>query len=235
METLIKRSFFALAATLAMTTLRAQTADDIANKYVNAIGGKDVVSGVKSLVVEDNLNVQGNDVPMTVTILVGKGYKSVSDFNGTSFIQCVTPTGGWMVNPFTGAATPTAMTDDQFKSQKVNIYLDPLANYAAYGYKIESDGKDSADYKIKISGNDLDAVYYVNANTYLVDKLVSHTSVNGQAGDVTITFSDYKKLDNGMMYPFSTNLDLPQASLVMTTKKVTVNPTVDPTIFNMPK
>jgi hypothetical protein len=235
METLIKRSFFVLAATLAMTTLRAQTADDIVNKHVTALGGKDVVGGVKSLIIEGTMSAAGNDAPMTMTKVMGKGYKSVSDFGGTTLITTVTPTGGWMVNPYAGATTPTALPADQFKSQKINLYVDPLYDYATNGYKIELDGKDSADVKLKMTGEGMDATYYINANTYLIDKVVSKANVGGQEGEITISFSDYRKLDGGMMYPFNTTLDLPQISLSIVPKKVTVNPTVDPTIFDMPK
>jgi hypothetical protein len=235
METLRKHSFFVLAGLLAATTLHAQTADDVVNKYVSAVGGKDAISGVKSLIVESNMAVMGQDAPSTTTILVGKGYKTETDFNGSKLINCVTPTGGWMVNPFQGAATPTAMPEDQFKSSKINLQVDPLANYAANGFKIELQGKDSADYKIRMTGGVTDAVYYINMKTSLMDKVVSHTNMGGQDADITITFSDYKKLDNGLMYPHSTNLDLPQVSLAITVKKVTVNPDIDPKIFDMPK
>jgi hypothetical protein len=235
METLTKRSVFALAALLSFTTLRAQTADDIVSKYVSAIGGKDALTGVKSLVVESNMNAMGNDAPTMTTILVGKGYKNESDFAGSKIISCVTPTGGWMVNPYQGAATPTAMPDDQFKTNKINMVVYPLVDYAANGYKVELTGKDSADYKLKMTGNSMDVTYYINMKTYLLDKLVSQTSMGGQSGDITISFSDYRKLDGGLLYPYSTTLDLPQVSLAITVKKVTVNSTVDPTIFVMPK
>ncbi len=235
METLTKRSFFVLAALLAFTTLRAQTADEIVNKYVDAIGGKDAISSVKSLVVESTMTAMGNDAPTTTTILVGKGYKNESDFAGTKLVTVVTPTGGWMVNPYAGAPTPTAMPDDQFKSSKVNMLLNPLANYAANGAKVELLGKDSADYKLKMSGNGMDVTYYMNMKTYLIDKLVSQTSMGGQSGDITISFSDYRKLDGGLLYPYATTLDLPQVSLAIAVKKVTVNSTIDPTAFDMPK
>src|SRR5580658_7799548 len=100
METLRKRSFFALAALMALTTtLRAQTADDIVNKYVAAIGGKDALSSVKSLILENSVSVQGMDLTSTTTILVGKGYKNETEFQGTKMVNCVTDKGGWVLNP----------------------------------------------------------------------------------------------------------------------------------------
>ena len=79
METLRKSSFFVLAAILAFSTGRAQTAEDIVNKYVAAIGGKDAVNSVKSLVITGSMEVMGNDGTDTVTLVVGKGYKTAMD------------------------------------------------------------------------------------------------------------------------------------------------------------
>ena len=235
MRTLIKYSFFVLSGLLAFSTLRAQTADDVINKYVSAIGGKDALNSVKSLQIESSMNVMGSDAPGTITILVGKGYKTEYDISGSKLITAITPTGGWQVNPYAGAATPTALPEDQLKGQKMNLQLDPLANYAANGYKVELAGKDTADYKIKMTGNGANITYYVNAKTYLLDKVVSTANMGGQEGEITISFSDYRKLDGGLMYPYATTLDLPQISLAITSKKITVNPTIDPTVFDMPK
>jgi hypothetical protein len=234
METLRKRSLIALAALLTFTTLRAQTADDIVNKYTTAVGGKDAISGVKSLILESSVAVMGNDMPSTTTIVVGKGYKNESDFQGTKIIQCVSDKGGWVVNPMAGAATPTAMTDDQVKAGKVQLQIDPLSNYVANGYKVELLGKDSADYKLKMTGTGVDVTYYINMKTYLIDKAVSK-SASADGGETTINFSDYRKTDAGIMYPYAESLDLPNFSLAITIKKITVNPTIDPTAFDMPK
>ncbi|HET6253272.1 MAG TPA: hypothetical protein VFE32_04335 [Puia sp.] len=233
METLRKRSLFVLTALLAITTLHAQTADDIVNKYVTAVGGKDVINNVKSLIIENTVSIPAMSIDMTstTTIVVGKGYKSESEYQGNKIIQCISDKGGWAVNPMMGAATPTAMPDDQVKAMKLNLQVDPLANYAANGYKVELLGKDSADYKLKMTGTGVDVTYYINMKTYLIDKVVSHSA----EAETTITFSDYRKTDAGLFYPYATTLDLPQISLSMATKKVTVNPTVDPTAFDMPK
>jgi hypothetical protein len=236
METLMKRSFFALAALMALTTtLRAQTADDIVNKYVAAIGGKDALSSVKSLILENSVSVQGMDLTSTTTILVGKGYKNETEFQGTKMVNCVTDKGGWVLNPMMGAPTPTALPDDQAKAGRIQTLVDPLANYAANGYKVELIGQDTADYKLKMTGNGVEVTYYINMKTYLADKLVNKGSVGGQDGETTISFSDYRKTDAGILYPYATAIETPQYSLAMTIKKLTVNPTVDPTAFDMPK
>ncbi len=111
-----------------------------------------------------------------------------------------------MLNPMAGAATPTALTDEQAKAGKLQLQIDPLANYAANGYKVEFLGKDSADYKLKMTGNGADVTYYINMKTYLIDKAVS----KGDQGETTINMSDYRKTDAGILYPFTESLDLPQ-------------------------
>ena len=229
METLMKRSFFALIAILGMTTVRAQSVDDIIGKYVDALGGKAVLASVKSLVIESTVEVAGNEAPSTTTILYGQGYKSVTDFNGQQIVNCITPAGGWGIQP--GQTTPAAMPADIAKAGLLQLQVSPLANYAANGYKVELIGKDSAYYKLQMTVASAKITYFINAKTYLIDKLISNTS----QGESTITFSDYRKTDAGLVFPYAESLDLPQISLAITDKKVTVNGTIDPTIFNMPK
>ena len=58
---------------------KAQTADDIIGKYVDAIGGKDKLAQIKSVYTEATVNVMGSDNPASTTVLVGKGYRSEAD------------------------------------------------------------------------------------------------------------------------------------------------------------
>lgn len=235
METLKKRSFFVLGALLAFSTLRAQTADDVVGKYVAAIGGKDAISSVKSLVMTGTMEVMGNEGNDTVTLVVGKGYKSVSEIGGQQFINCVTPTGGWALNPYMGATTPTAMPDEQVKALQMQLQLDPLSNYQALGYKAELIGKDTADYKIKLTGGPQEITYFINQTTSLIDKFTTTLSMGGQSMDITFSLSNYKKLDGGLLFPFGQSAEYPQATLNITFKTITVNSTVDPSVFAMPK
>ena len=236
METLIKRSFFVLMAILAMTTLRAQSVDDIVGKYINAIGGRTALAGISSLVITSSINVMGNDAPSTTYILAGKGFRSETDFNGQKMIQAVSPAGGWAIMPMTGDATAQAIPADQAKMSQSNYIIGGLLTaYADKGYKLELIGKDTADYKLKMTIPSGDVTYYINQKTYLIDKEVINSNIGAQSGTSTITFSDYRKLDGGYVMAYTQSLELPQVSLVITNQKITVNQTIDPTIFNMPK
>jgi hypothetical protein len=94
MKTLTKGSFLLLAASLSITTVRAQTADEIVGKYIDAMGGKAVINGIKTLYTESTIAVMGMEVNNAISIVNGKGFKSEADFNGAKIIQVVTDTSG---------------------------------------------------------------------------------------------------------------------------------------------
>src|ERR1700691_443046 len=131
----LKCFFLTIIALFTLYAVSAQTADDIINKQIDAIGGKDLLGKINSMYVEATMSVMGNDAPSSVTLVVGKGYKTEMDFNGQKIINCITDNGGWMVNPMAGASDPTAMPADQYKNYKDELTIDgPLLNYAAKGY-----------------------------------------------------------------------------------------------------
>ncbi|HWB93948.1 MAG TPA: hypothetical protein VG605_18970 [Puia sp.] len=236
MKTLRNQSFFVLAALVTATTCCAQTAEDIVAKNLAAVGGKDVINATKSVVITTNLEVMGNEVPSTTTVVTGKGFKNETEFNGTKIVQCVSDHGGWSINPMTGASTATAMSDEDVKAAQTQLYPVPLANYTANGGKVELLGDDTADFKVKLTTNTpLAVTYYINKKTYLIDKADIHTTAQGQQIDATAVFSDYRKVDNGLLIPFKVERDMPQYSLSFNVQKVEVNKDIDPAVFEMPK
>src|SRR5579862_7393231 len=189
----------------------AQTADDIINKHITAIGGKDVIGKINSFTTEATMQVMGNDAPNSVTVVNGKGYKSESDFQGQKIIQCVTDKGGWMVNPMAGAADATAMQADELKNFKEQLYIGgPILNYAALGYKAELQGQEKVGnvnaYKIKLTSPDGIATnYYIDPTTYYLIKAVRHGNAMGQDVEISVTYSDFKKTDFG--YTMANTID----------------------------
>ena len=236
MKTLRKQSLFVLTALALATTCHAQTAEEIVNKSLDAIGGKDAIAAVKSIVYNQSLEVMGNEVSTVTTIVAGKGFKSETDFNGTKIIQCMSDHGGWGVNPMAGQSTPTALPDEQVKQSAGRLNIVPLLGWSTNGGKLELQGKDTADYKIHLTNTvGSDVVYYINQKTYLLDKSDITANVGGQSVSVTMHYADYRKTDAGLLVAYSWIQELPQYTLTFTTKSVDINKPIDPTFFDMPK
>lgn len=235
----LSTGLFSLVFFFAAVPSRAQTADEIVNKYITAIGGKDAIKSVKTISEEGSLDVMGNTAPSTTIIADGKGFKSTVDFNGQQIVQVVTGNGGWMINPMMGQTTATAMPAEQLKASRYQMDIGgPLMDYASKGTKLELLGKDTANgssvYKLKLTTKDsITMTLLMDVNTgYLVRML---TPIPGQDGEVTVNLSDYKKVDGGFTMPYAQQIVLPQITISMTTKKIEINKPVDPAIFDMPK
>jgi hypothetical protein len=235
-----------ILSTLLLTTtvlssiaVKAQTANEIVDKYVAALGGKEKVAAIKSLYTESTMQMMGQEIPSTTYILNGKGFKNEMDFNGTKMIQCVNKDGGWMVNP---GQDPQPLPAEMTKSRRIQLDIGgPLFNYAAKGNKVELIGKEDVDkiknaYKLKVTTPDsMTMTLFIDPSTYYLIKSISNVNAMGQDFEISSTYSDYRKTDYGYPIPYTTELTIPQGNLVLTTKKVEVNKDIDPKIFEMPK
>lgn len=232
----LTRFYFLLLTAVSLGfAAKAQTVDDIIGKHINALGGKDKLAQIKSVIVDGTVNVMGNDGAATTTLLVGKGYRSEVEVGGSKVIQCINDKGGWQVNPFMGATDPTPMPDDEYQGGKDQLWVGrSLLNYKANGYTAELLPKDGNNYVIKVTAGKHVTTYYIDANTYLLNKETLATSVQGQAVEATTTYANYQKTDFGFVTPYKVDVDLGQVQLSYTVKTVTINKDVDPKIFAMP-
>lgn len=234
------RLVFVLLFVLPFSFLQAQTADEIINKHIAAIGGKETINKIKSQVVYSDISVMGSTLTSISTMLVGKGFKSVANFNGQEIIQCVTPTGGWMINPLAGQTDPQPLPDDQVKAaQSVLDIGSDLFNYKAKGSKIELAGRETVEgvnaYKLKLENKEGKATFYfIEPSNYYIIKQESTTTVNGEDMTAVSTFSNYKKTDIGLVIPHTTVTNQ-GFEMTITVNKVEYNKTIDPKIFEMPK
>lgn len=230
----IKSLLLAVTAMVGLAA-QAQTVDEIINKHIDAIGGKDKLSQLKSVYIESSLDLMGTPAPSIEYLLQGKGFKQETEFNGAKIINCYTDKGGWSINPMAGATDAQALPDDVYNAAKGQIYFGgALVDYAAKGNKVELAGKEGNDYKIKVTNGKAESDYYVDGTAYTVSKIVSKGEMMGQPVEITVSFSDYKKTDYGIVVAYSRSTDLGGFAFTTKVNKVEVNKDIDPKIFDMP-
>lgn len=226
---------FALAS---FTVIRAQTADEIVNKYVDAMGGKDKLEQIKTVTVTNTTQAMGNEGPSTTQIINGKAFRLDYEINGQKSTQVYTDKGGWQINPFMGATTAQPIPEEMYKQSRGQLYFTgPLYNYAAKGNKVELMGKEGNTYKLKITnGDSVETIAYIDDATYYLTKVTRQTNFMGQAMELTVSFSNFKKADLGITIPYTTEINYGgQFVITNNITKIEFNKTIDPAIFEMPK
>jgi hypothetical protein len=236
----IKLCLFTLSSLLSLSIAKAQTADEIIAKHIDALGGKDKLSQVNTVYIESTTSVMGNDGATKTYIVSGKDYKNESDFAGQSFVNVIADTSGWMINPYAGATDPTPISSDEFKGNADEVYIDPLFNYALNGAKAELAGQEKVDdinaYKLKYTNKyGAESFFYIDPATWYIIKVTRTANAMGQQVTVTTTLSNYKQTDFGIYVPYTVHLDMGQFALDVNTQKVEVNKDIDPKIFDMSK
>lgn len=221
-------------------TVQAQSADEVINKHLAAMGG-DKYTGIKSVKLDATAQIMGMELPSSTTIVQGRGLLSKTTVQGSDIVQAIDGKTGWMINPMTGQSGATALTEDQVKMSAGQLDLTGLYNYKAKGYKAELTGEDKIEgapvYVVKVDmGNGTLATHYISKDTYYILKSVVNTNVQGQEVELKTNFSNFKQID-GITFPFNTEIESPAMPGIMTmvVKSVEVNPKVDESIFAMPK
>ena len=230
---LIRTSAIAILAMLVSVFTFAQTAEEIVAKHIEAIGGAAAWKKVNSLYYEGKITVQGAEVNVTLTALNGKGVRQNISFGGMTGYQIVTPTAGWNFMPFQGQAAPEAMTADQLKESADDLDAQgKLIDYKSKGHTVEYLGKDDVEgtecFKLKITSKagNVETVF-IDPKSYYIVRSVAKKTANGQESNVQTDLSNYQKLPEGIVVPFS--IKLSEGELVIS--KAEVNKQVDESTF----
>lgn len=207
------------------------SAADVISKYINSIGGKDKLTGVKDISVTSTGVVQGQKLIQTRKIKSPDKYLmeiNLPDLNMTAVKLVVN---GDSVKITQAGQTSSDLDEDTRKEIKEEAVIFPELNFSASGYKLELtsikslDGKDA--YEMKVTGPSGDAgTYYYEVSTGYKLKMIK----TGKQGTVTIEYSDYRDV-NGIKFPYHVNNDQGQIAFELTMDSIKVNAGIPDTDF----
>lgn len=238
----MKKQLIALVAMIAIPALSfAQTADEVLDKHVTALGGADKIAALKTMDFEQSMSIQGMELTSKSTYVVGKSFRNDISVMGQQITNVFDGDKGWMINPMAGGTTAQDMPAEALKAAKSTT--EPPMFHLAYAkinkYPYELTGKEKYNGKdafaIKLTRPEGVFSYYVDAANYLLLGMKGTVSMQGQQAETTANYSDYKPVD-GLTIPYTSEVTAPQIPGAITAKltKVNLNGTVDPTIFNKP-
>jgi hypothetical protein len=227
----------ALIAVCASAMSFAQTADEILSKHVEAIGGEANWKKVNSMRQEATLSVQGMDLNVVVIAVHEKGYRQEFNVMGMNNYSIVTPTGGWSFMPVQGQTKAEPMTEEQLKYGKDQLDVQgDVIDYKAKGHKIEKLDNEEVDgvscFKIKITRkNGNEVVYFIDPKTFYCIRTLSKVMANGQEVEMANNLSNYQKLPEGIVVPFT--IEGASIPAPININKIVINGPVDESLFKV--
>jgi hypothetical protein len=205
----VKRIFSLAVLSLTSISVFAQNVDEIVKKHIDAIGGKDNWAKVKSLKMESTMKANGAEIKVTISQIDKKAMRQDIALMGMEGYNIITTTEGWTYMPFQGQTKPEPMTaDDVKKSQEQLSLQDDFMTYKEQGKKLEYVGKDDVDgtecLKLKMTDKEgSEYTYYIDPSNYYTIKQTVKMKVNGKEVEGSTMYGDYKKLAEGIVYPYT--------------------------------
>ena len=218
----------------------AQTLDEVVAKHTEAMGGKEKLSSLKSVYMETVSVMQnGNEATAKLWKVNNELMRREFNFGMGTVTMVMTDKEGWSSNPRSGGKFEPLPPEAVQAQQSELDCAGPLVDYAAKGHKAELIGKEDINgtscHVVKLtlkSGRDI--TYYLDAKTYYI--LRSKTKGGGGMrrggnpdAETVVEYSDYRKTDEGFVFPYATTIVGMGASTNV--EKIEVNKPVDPKLY----
>ena len=217
--------------------LSAQTADDVINDYLSAIGGKKKLSKISSMQMKSQIESDMFEAEAITTVLSGKGYKMEMDVMGYLVETCFTDKEGWRTDPMEGSITK--MTEDQYKMGRGAIYVagsfekyQDLGLIAELVGRAEIKGVNTYHVRLTVDGTEISTNHFFDPDNHLLMRTIVVVENEGAEMEAVTDYKDYKEVDGGIKIAHTQDIDYGgQMSMTITTVAVEVNIPVDPGIF----
>jgi hypothetical protein len=227
---------------------QAQTADEVIEKHLTALGGRAALAKLETRVATGTVTIstQGINLSGPVELSFKAPNKSrsfikldLSQFGATEMVidqRCDGKT-AYASNSMQG---DREITGDQLQGMLNNTYPTSLLNYKDAGAKVELTGKD------KVGDRPAFVLLYtpkagpatrmfIDAETYDILRSVTKLNVPAAGGEVEQTneVGDFRSVD-GIRMPFRITTVSPSQTMAITLSKIQINAVIDDAMFVRP-
>ena len=220
----------------------SQTAEEIVEKYINAVGGLNKWTAINSQKVSGKLSMGGMEFPfISYSKRPNLNYTEVT-IQGMMVKQAFDGNTGWLINPMTGSSKAEKMDDDMAKTIiNRGTIGGQLLNYKELSCTIELIGKETSEglelFNIKLTNKEGDAGnYYIDAVSYLLIRNNSKVKRMGSEVSSETLYGDYKSSGDVITYySIETKIQgMDMGSQKIVIEKIEQNIDIDDNIFKMP-
>ncbi|HRD06006.1 MAG TPA: hypothetical protein PK037_00530 [Saprospiraceae bacterium] len=233
----MKHVFAFFAFLLLSIAAYSQTADEIIDQHIKAIGGAERWNEINSMYSEMTTDMGGMKIPIKIWQQHMKGMRVEFSVQGMTGIQVVTDKDGWSLMPFMGQTKPEPTNEEALKSARSQFDIrGQLLDYKSKGSTVEYLGEDEDEgvevYKIRLTdANKTETTYFIDKESYLVIKSVTKVNFQGQEIDAVTKMSNYKDV-GGIKIPHSVDS---MSTGKMEIVHAVVNAVIEADKFDMPK
>lgn len=231
----MKAIWYTIAAFSCLSTLTAQTVDEILQKHFE-LRGQGNLASVSTIVTEGVASQMGMEFPFTLyQKRPGKVFNHIKtpDFD---IRQCFANGKSWTINPMSGSTEPMPVTGFELDQLKEQAEIDgPLHNYKARNISLKLLPPDKPGwYTMQALIGKRTVVFSFDAATYDVVQVKFEAEIMGQQYKIRQELRNYKTIE-GIRFP-TTILTYANGneSLKVVMKTIRLNAAVSDTLFVQP-
>jgi hypothetical protein len=240
------KQLLTIALVFLAATAYGQTADDVINKYLSAIGGADKWKAIKSRKAEGKMTMQGFDLPVTIFRMPPAKQKVVVSVQGVEVIQAYDGKDSWVVNPLgLPSKDPVKVPEEESKRMKYKEFENDFIDYKKKGHEVKLLGTEDVDgircFKLQIIKNKNTAdpiteTHFLDADNYvpIMESSIVRLGI-GEGKEAKTYMSDYQEVQ-GLMMPFTLETKIEGETIQkFVFEKITLNEPIDDSVFAFPK
>jgi outer membrane lipoprotein-sorting protein len=216
-----------------------QKATDILEKFIEASGGRKLLSSVKDTTMTGTLNIVAVGMSGSLSMHFKEPNMMRMDMEVGGMVMTTAYDGetAWWTNPQTGATEelPADQEDEIIRMAYGNdILLNPGKHGVTYTLK-ESENIEGKDYFVLVQtfSDGYAQTMYIDSKTYLPYKTVATVNQQGVEAESETFLSDYRNID-GMMVSFSIRVFYDgEEAMTMIFNEVKYNTGLEDSLFKM--